>query len=312
MFGVGLPEILLFLSLGAAIFLAEPLAELARRFGWTGLDEEGHREDIAESRRGPYRASKAPPPDPLAAEVARLRRSLLLTRVVAVAAGLTLFGVGRSFAAPLDDAPPRPRPVRPPPPRVVPPSPAPASPAGLPFDSVENPPATIGERFAYPLGLSGYQLPMRFDLPAADPTTAPGPLVSATLELDVELRIIPDQVQGTEGIWIDGVLSGTTWPPFRVPAFISRDLSGRNVAFTEAVTRCCRERRGHLSLPLGVLLDGSDRAVESVLADGRLDVDIADDVEVYRAELVICRRAQGQRGAPQCTAVSARPLASGR
>lgn len=312
MFGMGFPEILLFLSLVAAIVLAEPLAELARHFGWNGLVEEGRREDLAESLRGPYRAPKAPPPDPLAAKVARLRPSLLITRVVAVAAGLALFGVGRSFAAPLADAPPRPPPVRPPPPRVVPPSPAPASPAGLPFDPVENPPATLGERFTYPHGLSGYQVPMRFDLPSADPTTASGQLVSAILELDVELRIIPDQVQGTEGIWIDGVLSGTTWPPFRVPAFISRDLSGRNVAFTEAVTRCCREQRGHLSLPLGVLLEGSGRTVESVLADGRLDVDIADDVEVYRAELVLCRRAQGRGEAPQCTAVSARPLASGR
>lgn len=64
---------------------------------------------------------------------------------------------------------------------------------------------------------------------------------------------------------------------------------GRNVAFTEAVTRCSREQRGHLSLPLGVLLEGSGRAIESVLADGRLDLDIADDVEVYRAELVLCR-----------------------
>jgi hypothetical protein len=29
---------------------------------------------------------------------------------------------------------------------MLPPSPGPASPAGLPFDPVENPPATIGER----------------------------------------------------------------------------------------------------------------------------------------------------------------------
>ena len=104
MFGMGFPEILLFLSLGAAILLVEPLADLARRFGWTGFEEEDHREAIAESRRGPYRAAKAPPPDPLAAEVARLRRSLVVTRVVAVAAGLTLFGVGRSFTAPLCSA----------------------------------------------------------------------------------------------------------------------------------------------------------------------------------------------------------------
>jgi len=41
---------------------------------------------------------------------------------------------------------------------------------------------------------------MRFDLPAADPTTAAGPLVSANLELDAEFRIIPEQPSrfGTE------------------------------------------------------------------------------------------------------------------
>lgn len=88
------------------------------------------------------------------------------------------------------------------------------------------------------------------------------------------------------------MLSGTTWPPYRVPALISRDLSGQNVAFTDAITRCCREQLGHVSLPIAALLEGSGRSVESVLADRRLDVDIADDVEVYGAGLVLCRRAR--------------------
>ncbi len=152
----------------------------------------------------------------VAPRVARHRRRRSLRSAAPeslVAAGLTLFGVGLSFATPLDDAPPRPRPGRPAPPGAVPPSPAPASPAELPFDPVDNPTATIGERFAYPLGLGGYQVPMRFDLPAADPTTAAGSLVSAKLELDIELRIIPEKVRRTEGTWFDGVLSGTTWAP---------------------------------------------------------------------------------------------------
>lgn len=302
-------ELFVLAVIGTAVCLTDRLRVTARRLWAEGVLRPRHAQDDPASPRVPYRAAKAPPPDSSIAKVQWLRHPLATRRVVAAAAGLALFGLGHSHARPLDVAEPRPRPERRRPPATVPPSPpSPGPAAGLPFDPIENPPASVGQHFAYPVGLGGYQVPMRFVLPARHPSTADEPLLSATLELDVRLRVIPDQVQGTEGIWIDGVLSGTTWPPYRVPAMISRDLSGQNVVFTDAVTRCCREQLGRVSLPVAALLEGSGRTVESALADGRLDVDIADDVEVYGARLVVCRRASARGQAPLCTTVGSRSL----
>lgn len=306
MFGLGLDELLLVAAV-AAVTLAAPFLERVWRLDWGAPDPWRRLKDGAASSQLPYRAAKLPEVDPLIAQVAGLRRSLIVTRVAAVIAGLVVFGLGRLPAPTSSGAAFGLRPERA---RTTPSPPSTTPRAGLPFDPVQNPTATIGERFAYPFGLGGYQVPMRFDVPAQDPTAVGGPLVSATLELDLHLRVVPGQVQGTEGIWIDGVLSGTTWPAYRVPALISRDLSEQNVAFTEAVTRCCREQLGRVSLPLAALLEGSGRTVESVLADRRLDVDIADDVEVYGAGLALCRRAATPGGALRCVTVGARSLAT--
>lgn len=308
MFGVGVSELLLVAIVAATAFLADPLVEYARRLGWIDLDPPRRATEGA-APRVPYRVAEAPPVNPLVVEIARLRRSLIVTRVAAIAASLVLVALGRLRAPASSVALPsllteRARAV---PPLLSPPAPR----TGLPFDPVQNPIATIGEHFTYPFGVGGYQVPVRFDLPAQDPTAADEPLVSATLELDVHLRVIPGQLQGTEGIWIDGVLTGTTFSDFRVPSLIREDLSGQNVAFTDAVTRCCREQLGHVSLPLAALLAGSGRTVESVLADRRLDVDIADDVEVYGAGLSVCRRAPSRASAPRCVTVGARSLANG-
>ncbi len=295
MFGLTPSELLLIFVVIATLFLADPLMQELRRLGWVGPDRGRRSKDDATATRLPYRAAKIPEVDPLVSQVAGLRRALIVTRVASVVAGLALFGLGRFHAAPPCVVE---RPIRPASPR-----------AGLPFDPAQNPTAMIGERFTYPSGVGGYQVPMRFDLPAHDPTTLEGPPISATLELDLHLRVVPGQLQGTEGIWIDGVLSGTTWSAYRVPAQIRTDISGQNVAFADAVTRCCRERYGHVSLPLAALLEGSGQTVESVLADRVLDVDIADDVEVYGAGLSVCRSATTLVGAPHCVTVGARSLA---
>lgn len=131
---------------------------------------------------------------------------------------------------------------------------------------------------------------------------------SAVLNLDVRLRVLPDQVQGTEGIWVDGILSGTTWPRFRVPTMILEDISQRNVTFLDAVNGCCIERRGRLRFSLDELLQGSSRTTESALADRRLDVVIADDVEVYDASLEVCRGG-ASANAPACVTIVARAVA---
>lgn len=306
MFGLGSDELLMVAVVAAAVFLADPLMEHARRLGWVAPEQ---RRRVTDDRRPyvPYRGSEAPPADPLAVEVARLRRALIVTRVAAVAAGLALFCLGRYRSSPSSVAPPPPRAERAS--TAAPAMPSPASREWLPFDPAQSPVASIGEHFTYPAGVSGYQVPMRFDLPAQDPTAADAPLLSATLELDLHLRVVPGQMQGTEGIWIDGVLTGTSPFGYRVPALIREDVSGQNVAFADAVTRCCRERLGHVSIPLADLLAGSDHTVEAVLADRRLDVDIADDVEVYGAGLSVCRCATTPAGAPRCVTVGARSLA---
>ncbi len=177
---------------------------------------------------------------------------------------------------------------------------------GWPFDPTLNPVTAIGATFRYDRGINGYQVPLRFEL--ADVRAVGHAIRSAVLNLDVRLRVLPDQVQGTEGIWVDGILSGTTWPRFRVPTMILEDISQRNVTFLDAVNGCCIERRGRLRFSLDELLQGSSRTTESALADRRLDVVIADDVEVYDASLEVCRGG-ASANAPACVTIVARAVA---
>ncbi|MEZ4410054.1 MAG: hypothetical protein R3A52_26800 [Polyangiales bacterium] len=198
----------------------------------------------------------------------RRRLALTTTRVVALAPLVTVAASAWAIADPAPRAPRLP------------------APRGWPFDPAQVPVARVGPRFDYSDNTSGYQVGMRFDL--SHDLVSEGRLVSAALELTARVRVVPDQVQGTEGIWVAGVLSGTTWPLFRVPGMSPEDLSYRNVAFTRAVFACCRERVGEVSLPLADLLRGARLTPEAALANDVLDVVIADDVEVLRATLRVC------------------------
>lgn len=257
-------------GLSVLLMVAGPIAVLVDRLV---ARVRRRREAATAGGSTPYRAVEAKPVDPSLAENRRLRRSLAATRVVALAP-LAAAAAGLLTEASPDESPARD-------------APAPSA-SGWPFDVRRNRVAAIGQRFDYADGADGYQV--GFEFSGVPPIAGRvWDVDQALLDLRVRARVIVGQTPRTEGIWVDGVLSGTTAPIFRVASLVDEDVSDRNTAFTDALFACCREREGDLMVRLYQVLQGSTVTPRAALADGRLDVVIADDVEVRSARLHLCQ-----------------------
>lgn len=258
-------------GLSVLLMVAGPIAVLVDRLA---ARVRRRREAATAGGATPYRAVEAKSVDPSLAENRRLRRSLAATRVVALAP-LAAAAAGLVTGAAPDESPARD-------------APAPSA-SAWPFDVRHNRVAAIGQRFDYAGGADGYQVGFEFSgVPAIAGRV--WDVDQALLDLRVRARVIVGQTPRTEGIWVDGVLSGTTAPIFRVASPATQDVSDRNTAFTDALFACCREREGDLMVRLYQVLQGSTVTPRAALADGRLDVVIADDVEVRSARLHLCQR----------------------
>ncbi len=91
----------------------------------------------------------------------------------------------------------------------------------------------------------------------------------------------------TEGLWIDGILSGTAPHP---PAHrgVIQDISPFNRAFPARLAECCETSSGTLTMSLADALAGSDLAVAELADNSAIAVVISDDFRVEAAKLSWC------------------------
>jgi hypothetical protein len=166
--------------------------------------------------------------------------------------------------------------------------------SSMPFLEAFNPVRRIGDVFEYEEH-PGYQVPLTFRF--AEPL---GPIASASLQIEARVRTRRDQLQGTEAIWIDGVLSGRPYPHFvNWQRVTFADPS--NTTFVDELDDCCRRRSGTARYTLDELIAGSGWSLSDLFDDGELEVVISDDTEILSAELTVC-----EVGVRRCTVVRPR------
>lgn len=135
----------------------------------------------------------------------------------------------------------------------------------------------------------GRQVPMVFEV---EPVV--GEITSAHLILDAAVQLRAGEVRSSEAIWVEGYVSGRPEAQLVRPSFVREDLSATNTLFADALEVCCRQRPGRLRIELHRLLFGSNATVTALLADGRLDVVVANDTQIDYAALVVCQRVDGE------------------